>query len=271
MNTESTHSFRSYDGTHLEGTLSRPAGPCNRLALLVHGITSSRDELGLFSGLAAYLRSQDIASFRFDYRCHGTSSQPLQAMTLAGIVNDIEAAVHCASGLLHPTFLHPVGMSFGGGLTAYWAATTAANVQSAVFLAPVLDYQQDVLGQHELLAGGRLADAAAEVLRSKGSLETDGIRYGSALINELPHINGVIGLQRLRCRSLILHGDADSVVPYSQSEKLAGLNSRCTLRNVPGTDHGFGVPGDLDLTFPETKLRHQQVFSIIGQFLLSEE
>jgi pimeloyl-ACP methyl ester carboxylesterase len=270
MKSESTHIFLSYDGAKLEGTLRVPGGRCERIALLVHGITSSRDELGLFSGLAKHLAERGVASFRFDYRCHGVNSQPMQTMTLAGIVNDIEAGFLCANELMQPASVHPIGMSFGGGLTAYWAATTDANVESVVLLAPVIDYQQDVLGQHGLLDGERVANLASRSLLNSGYVETDGIQYGAALVNELPHINGIAGLKRLKCRSLILHGDADSVVPYSSSAKFAALNTRCNLVNVPGTDHGFGVPGDEDLTSPETKARHAEVFGIIAQFLLSE-
>lgn len=270
MKNESKYTFLSYDGTKLEGTLRIPDTRCHRLALLVHGITSSRDELGLFSGLAKHLAQRGIASFRFDYRSHGINSQPMQTMTLAGILNDIEAAFLCANKLIPVTGVHPIGMSFGGGLTAYWAATTEANVNSVVLLAPVIDYLQDVLGQHGLLEGARIANSASSSLRKNGYVETDGIRYGNALINELPHINGVAGLMRLSCRSLILHGDIDSVVPYSSSVKFSKLNSKCNLMNISGTDHGFGVPGDEDLTSPETKARHAEVFELISEFLLCE-
>src|SRR5690242_21923875 len=104
---ETKHRFRSYDGTQLEGTLARPSCPEGRpLALLVHGITSSRNEYGLFSGLAAHLLQKDILSFRFDYRCHGVNQQPMEALTLSGIVNDIEAAATCASTETKPPILH---------------------------------------------------------------------------------------------------------------------------------------------------------------------
>ena len=79
MKSESKHTFVSYDGTMLEGTMSVPDGRCEQLALLVHGITSSRDELGLFSGLAEHLNDKGVASFRFDYRCHGINTQPCLA------------------------------------------------------------------------------------------------------------------------------------------------------------------------------------------------
>jgi hypothetical protein len=44
------------------------------------------------------------------------------------------------------------------------------------------------------------------------------------------------------------------------------LNNRCKLVNISGTDHGFGVGDDEDLSSPETKKKHREVFGIISQF-----
>ncbi|MEQ8787432.1 MAG: alpha/beta fold hydrolase [Pirellulaceae bacterium] len=263
---ETTIAFRSFDGTPLEGTYCNADEAGDFVAVLVHGITSSRDELGLYSGLARHLADAKIPSFRFDYRCHGVSSAPVEGLTLAGIVNDIEAAAAAALYKSGAGRVHVVGMSFGGGLSAFWASNTTLTVSSVVMLAPVIDYVEDVLGQHGAIAGGRIVDDQAEQLLRPGFVEMDEIRYGPALINELPLISGVVGLPRLKCESLIIHGDADSIVPYSSSEKFVKLNTACRLVNIPGTDHGFGVEDDDDLTSRETKEKHREVYRIITEF-----
>jgi pimeloyl-ACP methyl ester carboxylesterase len=157
-------------------------------------------------------------------------------------------------------------MSFGGGLTAFWAATTMIPVASIVMLAPVIDYEDDVLGQHGLIVRGKLTERAANRLRKNNFLEIDGIHYGRALLNELRFISGVEGLRRLKCDSRILHGDADSIVPYASSERFVKLNDRCRLVNIAGTDHGFGVGDDEDLSSAETKEKHREVYGIISSF-----
>jgi pimeloyl-ACP methyl ester carboxylesterase len=263
---EKRHRFRSYDGTTLEGTLAVRTGARDSVALLVHGITSSRDEFGLFSGFAEHLLGDGIPSFRFDYRCHGVNKQPLHSLTLSGIVNDIEAAAVCALAQTRASRIHIIGMSFGGGLSAFWAATTNNNVSCVVMLAPVIDYEEDILGQHGLLSNGKLKEGPQRRLKKKGFLETDGIRYGPALLNELRYISGIEGIQRLKCKSLIVHGDADSVVPYESSVRFSKLNPGCKLVNIPGTDHGFGVGDDEDLSSPETKAKHQEVFRVVSNF-----
>ena len=67
--------------------------------------------------------------------------------------------------------------------------------------------------------------------------------------------------------SLFSHGDEDSVVPYASSERFAQMYEHCELINIPGTDHGFGVGDDEDLSSPATKEKHREVWSIIAQFI----
>jgi uncharacterized protein len=264
---ETKHRFRSYDGTVLEGTLTEGNGTRDSVVILVHGITSSRDEFGLFSGFAEHLAREGTPSLRFDYRCHGVNEQPMESMTLSGVVNDIEAAAAYALSQTLAPKIHVVGMSFGGGLSAFWAATTGSVVSSVVMFAPVIDYEEDIIGQHGLLSDGTLDEAAQRLLQDQGFLETDGVRYGPALINELRYISGIEGIRRLKCESLIVHGDADTVVPYASSERFVKLNPGCRLVNIHGTDHGFGVGDDEDLSSPETKAKHQEVYRLVSDFL----
>ena len=263
---ESNVNFVSFDGTPLNGTYRSATGHADAVAVLVHGINSSRDEMELFSGLEDWLAGTGVPSFRFDYRCHGTSNKPIESMTLSGVVNDIEAAAAVAIKQSGASKVHVIGMSFGGGLAAYWASSTDAKVISVVMMAPVIDYMEDVLGQHGAIVDGRLDAESAEMLAKNGFVEMDDIRYGSALVNELRFISGIAGIRRLKCPSMIIHGDADSIVPFSSSERFSKLRDDCRLVNIPDTDHGFGVEDDDDLSSPETKEKHREVFRIVSDF-----
>ena len=141
--------FRSYDGTLLEGTYCGDHRKSDSVAVLVHGITSSRDEFGLFAGLAEHLSGEGMPSIRFDYRCHGRNARPIEEMTLCGVINDIEAAARAGLRKSNASQVCVVGMSFGGGLSAYWASVTRAPLSGVVMLAPVIDYEEDVLGNME--------------------------------------------------------------------------------------------------------------------------
>ena len=56
--------FHSYDGYKLSGTLLKADDEKGAL-LFVHGITSSRDELGFHSDYAEYLSKAGITTLRF--------------------------------------------------------------------------------------------------------------------------------------------------------------------------------------------------------------
>src|SRR5215213_5586670 len=196
---ESKHRFTSYDGTELEGTLTSSQSTRDALVLMVHGITSSRDEFGLFSGLAASLAQENVQSFRFDYRCHGASTTPIEQMTLAGIVNDIEAAADCSMDLTNKSSVFVVGMSFGGGLSAFWAASTPRRVHGVVMFAPVIDYENDTLGKDGVVDGVITKLRYRDELDANGFVEIEGVRYGRALLNEMPFINGIEGIKRANC------------------------------------------------------------------------
>src|SRR5438105_2980444 len=85
--------FRSLDGLHLAGTVVVPAGELAGAAVLVHGGGVTREEGGFFTRLALGVATAGVASLRFDFRAHGASEGRQEDVTLAGIVNDIRAAV----------------------------------------------------------------------------------------------------------------------------------------------------------------------------------
>ncbi|MBX2980268.1 MAG: alpha/beta fold hydrolase [Flavobacteriales bacterium] len=258
--TEETIKFSSYDGYKLEGTMQRAAKEKAAL-LFVHGITSSRDELGFHSDYANYLAENGVSSFRFDYRFHGVHETTLEELTLSGIVNDVSAAYTAlAEGVKRSTkrfFL--VGTSFGGGLAAYWVDTTRQEqIRKVILNAPVLNYQNDVLERNKLVTEKGLTPAAVRQLDKHGFLKSSGIRFGRALINELPYVNGIQALSNLGSRVVIFHGSDDEDVPLTSSKKHKSPKTR--LEIIKGVGHGFGIEIDEDLNHPETKLIHRGIY-----------
>ena len=83
MYKESSQSFTSYDGLVLHGTLTMPESAPRSAALLVHGITSDRNELGFYERMSHVLAINGIASFRFEYRCHGENGLSMAQMSLS--------------------------------------------------------------------------------------------------------------------------------------------------------------------------------------------
>jgi pimeloyl-ACP methyl ester carboxylesterase len=255
--------FKSYDGLELTGTLLK-AEKEKAALVFVHGITSSKNELGFHSDYADFLTANGITTFRFDYRYHGGNNDgntKLDNLSLCGIVNDIDAAF----GVLKSNTdsktksFYIVGTSFGGGLSAYWVNTTLKiEIRKVILNAPVLSYENDVLERNGLVENGLLTAKAQKQLSSKGFVKSAGIQFGRGLINELRYINGIGALQNLGNRVVIFHGNDDEDVPLASSRKYKSKDTQ--LEIIPNVGHGFGVEGDEDLDFPETKSVHRSIY-----------
>ncbi len=260
---ESIIKFKSYDGYELEGTLLKADKEKGAL-LFVHGITSSRDELGFHSDYAEFLGKNGISTLRFDYRFHGGKNEgdtKLENLSLCGIVNDIDAAFASlkskAEEKTKSFFI--VGTSFGGGLSAYWVdATNKKEIKKVILNAPVINYENDVLERNALLINGLLSTKAQKQLEKKGFVISSDICFGRGLINELKYVNGINALQNLRNKVVIFHGNEDEDVPLTSSEKYKSTATK--LEIIPKVGHGFGVKDDEDLNFPETKKIHRDIY-----------
>ena len=256
--------FNSYDGYELEGTLLKAAKEKGAL-LFVHGITSSRDELGFHSDYAKFLAENGITTLRFDYRFHGgkdDGNTKLENLSLCGIVNDIDAAFTALKSNVEnrTKSFFIVGTSFGGGLSAYWVdSTSQKEIKKVILNAPVICYENDVLERNGLVNNGLLSHKAQKQLQKKGFVNSSDIHFGRGLINELKYINGINALQNLGSRVVIFHGNEDEDVPLDSSKRYK--SSATQLEIIPKVGHGFGVEDDEDLDFPETKQIHRGIYA----------
>ncbi len=252
--------FLSYDGYQLEGTFIK-AEKEKAALIFVHGITSSRDELGFHSDYANFLAENGISSLRFDYRFHGVNEKSLENLTLSGIVNDIDAAFkelkRIVSKKTKSFFI--IGTSFGGGLSAYWVNFyNIKEIKKVILNAPVINYEDDVLKRNGLLDKGMLSSKAQKQLEVKSFVKSSDIHFGRGLINELKYINGITSLIDLGKKVVIFHGNEDEDVPLASSKKYKAKST--TLNIVKKVGHGFGVEDDEDLDFPETKKIHSDIY-----------
>ncbi len=259
VNGDEIYLFRSFDQLWLEGTFLQPADARQGAAVLVHGGGVDRNEGGFYVRLAEALASANIASLRFDMRVHGRSEGRYEEMTLLGIVNDIHAAVEQVVARFTLPRVHLIGTSFGGGLSAYFAARFPETVLSLVLMNPLLDYKRRLLEEKPLWQNDRLTEAGGEELRRKGWIpHTSAFGLSRALINELFYISPHLEMSNVTTPVLTIHGTADSVISFTLSEQYAQANAQSQLLPIEGADHGFSVPGDDYYADPRTLAWQQQ-------------
>lgn len=230
--------FLSRDGLKLYGTMATPPGNVVGALLMVHGITSDRDEWGIFEKVAEELGKDGIASLRFDFRGHGKSALDGNLISLSGILSDVLAAwdllesqVDADSNKLKRFTL---GSSYGGGLS-YAAASRIGRIDRAFMMAPVLNYLTDL---------DNCAPNWRSELGRKGHLRYNDLRLGRPLANEAMYFDP---LASAAVPATIFHGTLDTDVSIDLSRDAAVRHPNIELVPVEGAGHVMNVPDDYDL------------------------
>jgi pimeloyl-ACP methyl ester carboxylesterase len=244
--------FPSFDGTVLAGTLVHPPGAL-RAAVLVHGGGVTRDEAGFFVRMAAGLAAAGVASLRFDLRGHGVSGGRQEDLTLAGVANDIRAAMDAVRRAVGAADVALVGTSFSGGVCGLVAARQP--VRSLILLNPLLDYKRRFVDEKPYWHDDRLDASQASELDAAGFVpHSPSFKLGRALLNEVFYFPARVALRRVDAPTLIVHGTRDTFIDVESSRLAADqLGGECTLIEVDGAQHGFAVADDPEYRDPQTR------------------
>ncbi len=112
------------------------------LVILSHGITSEKNEDGIYSRLAETKLAAHFDSIRFDFRGHGESALSSRESTISGEILDLMAVFGWARRQQYRRVFH-LATSFGGSITLLAAQCFDLSFLSAVaFWSPVIDYDR---------------------------------------------------------------------------------------------------------------------------------
>jgi pimeloyl-ACP methyl ester carboxylesterase len=225
--------FANVDGDILSGVLHHPSGAkSNRAVILCHGMESNKNsEKLIFLGRA--LAERGILSLRFDFRYVGESSRKFEDITYSGEVEDLKAAYSWIQSR-QPGQTAIFGSSMGGAVALLFAAQEPGVAALVTLAAPL---------HPENFPRRVLTAAQLRKWREQGFVIYNGQRLNHSLLEDLARIDVVEAARRVKCPILILHGDADEVVPVEEAYELNAClrNSRC-LSILNGSDHRLSDP-----------------------------
>jgi pimeloyl-ACP methyl ester carboxylesterase len=272
MATEEQTRFRSFDGLSLAGTITVPAGQERRsAAVLVHGGGVTREEAGFFTRLAAGLAVAGIPVLRFDLRGHGDSDGRQEDLTICSVANDISAAMSHIREQVDSGPPHLYGTSFGGGISAFFAARHPLQVQSLTLANPLLDYRKRFVDDKPYWHAGRIDDAEGQLLVERGYLHhSPTFRLGRPLLNEVFYINPRAELADLTVPTMFLHGTRDTFVPVESSQAAVSqvIRAEARLIEINGAQHGFAVHDDPEYKQPQTAEWQEFVISAVTSWMI---
>ncbi|HEY4831233.1 MAG TPA: hypothetical protein VIH61_01550, partial [Waddliaceae bacterium] len=85
----------------------------------------------------------------------------------------------------------------------------------------------------------------------------------SRLVEEMKIIKPEIVLQKLRKRISVIHGDADSMVPFQASKDLTKGNKLIKFIPFRGMDHGYADANDEDGVSYQSIANKLRIYNII--------
>ena len=205
--------FLSSQGLRLPADFHR-SGPGARAVVMSHGLESTKDG-DKWRELASLLLEQGMAGLRFTHRGCGGDGEPkadglMEETTLSGRITDFQAALGFLSTTdIDQARIGAVGSSFGGMvvLAAQDPRVRALALLATPYLLP-------------------------EEVPHMPALGTDAAQYDL-----------LEALQRYRRPVLIVHGDADDVVPLEHALRLyEAAQEPKRLEVIEGADHTFSQP-----------------------------
>jgi putative redox protein len=236
-------SFENGRGDRLVGVLHHPQSECARGAvILCHGMESDKNSEKLVY-LSRTLAAQGVLALRFDFSFVGESSGKFEDITWSGEVEDLRAAY----GFLtrrHEGKTALLGSSMGGTVALMFAAEEPEITALVTVAAPL---------HPERLPDRILTAEQLNEWRQRGSIVFNGRRLNGTLLEDLSRIDVVACAHKITCPTLILHGEADAVVPVTEAHELYRcLSSQKQLSILPATDHRLSDPQTMGRAVSET-------------------
>ncbi len=241
---EETISFRNCRGDTLSGVLHHPlAGESTGSVILCHGMDSDKNSEKLIY-LGRQLAQSSVLALRFDFAYVGESSGKFEDITYSGEIDDLAAAyAHVQSHRPGKTAI--LGSSMGGTVALLFAARESAVTGLVTVAAPI---------HPEKFPRRILTATQLREWRERGFTHYNGRRLNVSLLDDLDCLDVSAAVRRVKCPVLILHGDADEVVPveeaYELSNCLAGPKRLSILKD---SDHRLSNPAVMQQAIDEAQ------------------
>lgn len=230
------------DGLTLRGFYDVPAGkPAFDCAIIFHGFTGNcgRQKERIEYQAAQTLLNAGMAVARFDFNGHGKSDGRFEDMTVLNELDDARAILRFVRQQPGVQRIMLVGMSQGGVVASMLAGYYHDEVDKVVLMYPAATLKEDA--QHGEMQGLHYDPQqipAVQVWHSDhGDFSVGDFYFRTAQTLPIYEV-----AKQYRGPVLLMHGDADPIVPRSASERYLSGYQHAEYHVIPGGDHGFHAP-----------------------------
>lgn len=230
------------DGDHgrLKAIIQKPElqpGEKCPMVVFCHGF-SGRKEGPLFELVADTLQAHGIASIRFDFNGHGESEGEFVDMTVPNEIEDAKKVVEYVSSLSYVSDLAVVGHSQGGVVASMLAGQLSEVLGKPAFKAVALMAPAAVL-RDDAIRGNTMGKQYDPFNPGEYVELWGGLKLGADYIRTAFSLPIYETAAKYQGSALIIHGNADRVVPYTYGERFHQIwpNSELVIQEY--YDHGF--------------------------------
>ena len=230
------------DGDHgrLKAIIQKPElqpGEKCPMVIFCHGF-SGRKEGPLFELVADTLQAHGIASIRFDFNGHGESEGEFVDMTVPNEIEDAKKVVEYVSSLSYVSDLAIVGHSQGGVVASMLAGKLSEELGRPAFKAVALMAPAAVL-RDDAIRGNTMGKQYDPFNPGEYVELWGGLKLGADYIRTAFSLPIYETAAKYQGSALIIHGNADRVVPYTYGERFHQIwpNSELVIQEY--YDHGF--------------------------------
>ena len=230
------------DGDHgrLKAIIQKPElqpGEKCPMVVFCHGF-SGRKEGPLFELVADTLQAHGIASIRFDFNGHGESEGEFVDMTVPNEIEDAKKVVEYVSNLSYVSGLAIAGHSQGGVVASMLAGKLSEELGKPAFKAVALMAPAAVL-RDDAIRGSTMGKQYDPFNPGEYVELWGGLKLGAEFIRTAFSLPIYETAAKYQGSALIIHGNADRVVPYTYGERFHEIwpNSELVIQEY--YDHGF--------------------------------
>ena len=245
--TEQAVSFTCQNQT-LWGMLHLPDSPGTHPAILMlHGFTG--DKTGshrLFVHAARAFAARGIASLRFDMRGSGDSEGEFQDITVAGEIDDAQAALDWLTARrdIDSARVGLLGLSLGGIIESLLAGRNPDRLRGLAYWAAAAN--SDVfmhMAQRTSERSGQSTSSLMDSLMSNGYIMLWGYPVGLPLIQTFFQQKPLEELKNYTGKAIVIHSTGDPTVPVSQADVYAEhFGARASIHKIDDNTHTFENP-----------------------------
>ena len=217
----------------LSGVLHHPRTPKpHGAAILCHGMDSDKNSEKLVF-LARALAAAGCWRCASILLTSASRAASFEDITCSGEMDDLRAAYALVQNH-RPGKIALLGSSMGGTVAVLFAATQPAIAALVTVAAPL---------HPEHFPRRMLTEAQLRDWRERGFTTYNGKRLNVSLLEDLERLDPPQAARAVACPMLVLHGDADAVVPVEEAYELHGcLAGQKRLSILPGGDHRLSDP-----------------------------